>query len=303
MKHSFEPVMTVSEFSSVAGDLQKHYLSCFENPLHASEERFQWDYWHVPGQYTLVRSPAYNFFPEDMFEALKQELEDWGLNHLGCGEISPTWISYYVDGCEQLFHADNPHGPWAFVFSLTDWANRRFSGGETKILSERVLDYWTNFSSEKGFEEDTLLKRVEPHFNQLTVFDPRVPHGVETVHGEKDPRRARIVIHGWFLDPVPVLEGGLEGVELGDTLAAAIDPVLDRVESEGSFDGYIALKVKIESDGHVSSVDRIQNTLRNIGSGTMGTSEVEQMLSEALTLAAFPESDGASELILPLVFK
>jgi len=30
-------------------------------------------------------------------------------------------------------------------------------------------------------ERDTLTTAVEQHFNQLTVFDPRVPHGVAVV--------------------------------------------------------------------------------------------------------------------------
>lgn len=42
----------------------------------------------------------------------------------------------------QELHADNPHGPWAFVLSLTQWEGRPFSGGETLILQPHVLDYW-----------------------------------------------------------------------------------------------------------------------------------------------------------------
>lgn len=303
MNQQFESIQIIPDFSTQAQNLQAHFLKCFENPLHASEDRFQWDYWHVPGQYTVVRSPAYNFFPEALFETLKGELEAWGVKNLGCGEISPSWISYYVEGCEQLFHADNPHGPWAFVFSLTDWEKRRFQGGETKILSESVLDYWTNFSSEKGFEEDTLIQRVEPHFNQLTVFDPRVPHGVETVRGEKDPRRARIVVHGWFLDPVPILEGGLENVELGEFLSDTIDPVLDVIESQGTYNGYLAFRVSIKVSGDVESVDLVQNTLREVGPSEFRPEDVGLKLSEALKKIQFPVAATSSVLVLPLVFK
>jgi Rps23 Pro-64 3,4-dihydroxylase Tpa1-like proline 4-hydroxylase len=43
-----------------------------------------------------------------------------------------------------------------------------------------------------------LLELVPPLFNRLTVFDPRVPHGVPVVEGTRDPREGRLVLHGWF---------------------------------------------------------------------------------------------------------
>lgn len=46
--------------------------------------------------------------------------------------MTPMWLSYYVDGCEQALHCDNPHGPWAFVLSLTEWDEREFTGGEVR---------------------------------------------------------------------------------------------------------------------------------------------------------------------------
>jgi hypothetical protein len=30
----------------------------------------------------------------------------------------------------------------AFTLSLTDWANRKFKGGETMMLQPHVLNYW-----------------------------------------------------------------------------------------------------------------------------------------------------------------
>jgi hypothetical protein len=34
------------------------------------------------------------------------------------------------------------HGPFAYVFSLTNWEARKFTGGETFIMNAPVLDYW-----------------------------------------------------------------------------------------------------------------------------------------------------------------
>ena len=51
------------------------------------------------------------------------------------------------------------------------------------------------------------VRLIEPKFDRLTVFDPRLPHGVRRVSGTTDPLQARLVLHGWFTDPQPFAEG------------------------------------------------------------------------------------------------
>lgn len=43
------------------------------------------------------------------------------------------------------------------------------------------LNDWRNFDSEAVVERGALVELVEPRFNRLTVFDPRLPHGVPVV--------------------------------------------------------------------------------------------------------------------------
>jgi hypothetical protein len=296
-------ILVTDQFFDQADRLRAHYLQQFSNPLRADEGRFVWDYWHVPSQYTLLRTSAESYFPEDIFAPWLDAICGWGFENLGCGEISPPWLSYYIDGCEQSLHADNPHGPWAFVFSLTDWDNRRFIGGETQLLSPMVLDYWRDFESAMGFETDTLLNQVEPLFNRLTVFDPRIPHGVAPVRGEKDPRRARIVIHGWFLEPQPSLEGGLEEVDLELVLAEALDPVLDRIENEVALNGYVGFRLVIAPSGHVKSLKVLQNTLKSISSDPLAVEGIGEEFSAVLKRIQFPEASTESVLTFPLIFK
>ena len=45
-------------------------------------------------------------------------------------------------------------------------------------MQPHVLDYWRAFDSRTGTELPQLTTMVEPHFNQLTLFDGRIPHGV-----------------------------------------------------------------------------------------------------------------------------
>ena len=87
-----------------------------------------------------------------------RRLVAWGRETLGCHDISPPWLSLYVDGCRQELHGDLPHGPWAFVFSLTRWRGRVFRGGETLLVRDEVLDFWHDFRSVRGVEE----RRADP---------------------------------------------------------------------------------------------------------------------------------------------
>ena len=182
---------------SLAASLRATYDAHFEEPRQAHPMRFVWDYWHVPGQYTLHRTQAANYFEPDAFEALTDALTAYGQEALGCRTITPPWLSFYIDGCEQQMHADVPQGPFAYVVSLTRWEERSFCGGETAILQPSVLDYWRGFDSSAGLERTDLVEEVPARFNQLVVFDARLPHGVRRVEGVRDPREARLVLHGW----------------------------------------------------------------------------------------------------------
>ncbi len=61
------------------------------------------DYWHVPDQYTLVRTQAKVYFPSELYDVLEDALISYGESRLGCRAISPIWMSYYVDGCSQVW--------------------------------------------------------------------------------------------------------------------------------------------------------------------------------------------------------
>ena len=70
--------------------------------------------------------------------ALEDALLAYGETHLGCSAITPLWLSCYVHGCRQELHADVPHGPWAFVLSLTPGGEVRGEGeGPLLPFSER----------------------------------------------------------------------------------------------------------------------------------------------------------------------
>lgn len=70
-------------------------------------------------QYTMLRTAASDYFNSSLFEELCTQITEYGREQLGCDAITPPWLALYTDGCSQNFHSDAPHGPFAFVLSLT----------------------------------------------------------------------------------------------------------------------------------------------------------------------------------------
>ncbi|GAQ82551.1 hypothetical protein KFL_001150120 [Klebsormidium nitens] len=302
-----EHLIIEDEFLDSAEELREHFDSRFAEPRQIRMDRFVWDYWHVPNQYTLIRTPAEDFFPRTLYESLEDALLSYGENKLGCRSISPVWLSYYVDGCSQELHADNPHGPWAFVLSLTDWERRRFSGGETMILQPHVLDYWRGFEARRGMELEDLVTQVEPDFNRLTVFDPRLPHGVRPVRGTQDPREARLVLHGWFTEPTPFFTGALEEHEAVASLNAALEPLFEEVATFSPSTGTTTVRLTISgSTGAVTDLEWLTDTLIEVPGGDEPGAvrdQVQRTIVRHLGGATFPTSDkGDTYLTMPFVF-
>lgn len=244
--------------------LRSHFEKNFSNPKQPNSERFIWDYWHVPDQYTLLRTPAYHFFPKKMYEHLHTQLVMWGRKNLGCHDISPTWLSCYVDGCEQKLHGDLPHGPWAFVYSLTPWQGRKFEGGETLLLKEEILSYWNPFRAQaSGLENEQIFKQVPPLFNRLTVFDPRIPHGVKRVSGVHNVCQGRLVIHGWFVNPKPIIEGPLPFSYLSGALNDLQEHLGKQFTNQVAIDGLLSIRFAVSKSGSVAKVHVLSNTIRS----------------------------------------
>lgn len=82
-------VLIVDDFSPEAPALRGVFDERFENPRSTRADRFVWDYWHVPGQYTAIRTPAWTYFPKAMYERFHRALVGWGRETLGCHDISP----------------------------------------------------------------------------------------------------------------------------------------------------------------------------------------------------------------------
>ena len=267
-----------------------------------ARDRFVWDFWHVPDQYRLLRTPAIRFFPSRLYSQFHQQLAWWGRTNLGCHDISPIWLSAYVDGCFQKFHGDLPHGPFAFVYSLTDWEKREFAGGETLLFKDSILDYWRQNLWPEGLESNDILERIPPRFGRLTVFDPRIPHGVEEVRNALGLSDARVVLHGWFIQPRPYIQGPMET----DELAACLRPLpmlvhdaIGELSDSAKVRGVLTLRVKVSARGKAKTQPLV-HTLRGLR-----PAETKRFINRVLGHFdnwSFVKKRAASQLTIPLNF-
>ena len=296
-------ILTVDSFSKQATDLRASFEKRFADPRSPSSDRFVWDYWHVPGQYTVLRTPAYHFFPKKIYDTFHNQLVWWGRRNLGCHDVSPPWLSCYVDGCKQELHGDLPHGPWAFVYSLTPWKQRKFRGGETILLKEEILTYWQGFQSSRSLEAENIFTSVPALFNRLTVFDPRIPHGVREVRGVNDVLEGRIVIHGWFVQPRPFVEGPLAPRDL-QSVIDDLSGMLGELFAEGlEIQGTLSLRFEISAGGKVGPITVLSNALRHPRGDTRIEKALLKHISAFLRQASFKKRALPSSVTLPLVFE
>jgi hypothetical protein len=302
-KRNARSYSTTDKFFSDAGAMRAHFEDRFKDPRGADAGRFVWDYWHVPGQYTALRTPAYHFFPKKLYETFHNHLVWWGRRNLGCHDVSPPWLSCYVDGCGQELHGDLPHGPWAFVYSLTPWQKRAFNGGQTLLLRDEILDYWNSPAADGlGLEEEDILLEVPPLFNRLTVFDPRVPHGVREVRGVRDPRQGRLVIHGWFVQPRPFIEGPLSTKDL-QSVIDDLSGSLGEFFAQGlAVYGTLSVGFQVSQAGSVSNLRVLSNALRSPGADRRIEAALLKHVRNFLTSSRFRKAKAKSQVTLPLIF-
>jgi hypothetical protein len=290
-------------FAPEARAMRRVFDERFDDPRKARGDRFVWDFWHVPGQYTHLRTPAWTYFPRALYRAFHERLVRFGRRVLGCHDISPPWLSCYVDGCEQRLHGDLPHGPWAFVFSLTNWQKRTFRGGETLLVQDDVLDFWSDFESVRSVEEPSVVRAIEPRFGRLVVFDPRIPHGVRQVRGTLDPREGRLVVHGWFVRPRPFVEGPLPRSALAKAITGLADAMQIMLARGPALAGLLSFGFKVSARGTVSDVRLLSDTTRVPKADEPERVRFVRAVRREIGRWAFPKQRGPSRVTLPIAFE
>ena len=313
-KISPNPIQIVKNFSSTARELRAVFEKKFADPRKTSGDRFVWDFWHIEDQYSVLRTPARHYFPKAIFERLERDLVTFGQERLGCNGISDPWLSLYVDGSFQNFHADSPHGPWAYVFSLTPWKSREFRGGETTVARDSLLNFWPAFTRDqrnrRGIEFDDLFDSIPPEFNQLTLFDPRLPHAVKEIRGSRNPLKGRLVIHGWFVEPRPFVQGALAAKSAlhkrtGERLDEILEPLSRELGRFTALQGTVSVRVEVSQGGRPGRQELLCHTLLDSASPSDSKLPLEaiRLIAETLDAALFPHSLGKSAITIPFLFR
>ncbi len=306
---SAKSFQTIPNFFPQAKKLRSYFDAQFIHPHTAQPERFCWDYWYVRDQYCHMRTPAYHYFPSGVYQQFHKYLVQWGREHLGCHDVSPPWLSYYVDGHFQGWHADVPHGPWAFVYSLTP-QSRLFRGGRTRIMKDSLLNYWQNILDSEGHEQGSFFEFIDPNFNQLLVFDARYPHSVEQVKNVLDPREGRLVIHGWFVEPRPYVVGGLSTSQVQKMMNRWMGDFHEWLSQQKcNFHGTLTLRLKINKQGQVKNYRLLTDTVKETNFSADRTvnqewgNDLRFFTEKSLKNTLFPAAKAESLLTIPLIFK
>ncbi|HEX8225748.1 MAG TPA: energy transducer TonB [Allosphingosinicella sp.] len=270
----------------------------FADPQNHTPDRHQvWNYWHVPGLYTYLRTVPEKVIERALVDRFIRGLTIWSEYMLGLGHVTRPYLSLYVDGCEQKLHNDSANGRFGFVYSLTNDERKTF-GGETIVLKEGDL-FRANMGNPSAGAG--LLDLIEPRFNRLTLFDDRMPHGVQRVEGSMNPVEGRFVLHGHISESGPMAEGPLEAVITSRAIYDSLRPLLsDVLRKHVLHHGPLVLRITIEPDGTVSNIDRLVDRLARADGNSAGVVVGQAM--QIIRAMRFPEAPAATELTLPLLF-
>lgn len=183
---------TVPEFFPRARQVRRAVEAHFGLPFQRGTAKQVWNYWHVPGMYTYLRTSAHKVIPQALVDDLVRSISEWARQELGTQTVTSPLLSVYVNGCRQSLHHDVGNGEWGYVFSLTHWDSRKFEGGETLLVRRAYA------AGDDGLPVPSpeVADRIPATFNQLLVFDDWISHGVEPVQGSMNPLEGRIVLHG-----------------------------------------------------------------------------------------------------------
>ncbi len=271
----------------------------FSNPgAHQPQTHQIWNYWHVAGSYTYLRTDPAKLIGMDMIAAFVDRLRGWARERLGMTEVSWPWLSLYVDGCVQGLHNDSLNGRFGYVFSLTR-SDRKTVGGETMLLHEGDLFRQNLAQSAAG---SGLFDLIEPRFNRLLVFDDRVPHGVQRVDGPMDPLEGRIVLHGHLSDEGPIIQGELPKDAVVTPVAAAVKDALAETFAGKSppLHGPLVMRFMVDPEGVASEVHvLVDRVARGDGGDVTG---LAPNVAQRIAAQRFPIASVTTKATVPILF-
>lgn len=278
--------------ASMRADIDAHFA---DPSAHRAETHQVWNYWHVPGSYTYLRTTPEKVTALPKVEAFVSTLRDWARRTLGMTAVTWPYLSLYVPGCLQGLHNDSTNGRLGYVYSLTR-NDRRTIGGETMIVHERDLFRSRLDQPSAGVD---LFDLVEPRFNRLTLFDDRVPHAVQRLDGSMDPLEGRFVLHGHISEAgAVILDGPLQAETINQPLATLSNEL--RASVAGDAHGPFVVELSIDATGTVGGARPILDRLASPTATDIDP--VRRHTLERLRALSFPAAAAPTRVNVPLIF-
>ena len=268
----------------------------FAEPERHTADRHQiWNYWYVPGSYTYLRTSPEKIVGPALAQQFHQWLQRFAFETFGL--INTTWpyLSLYVTGCHQALHNDARGGRLGYVYSLTRWDERNFAGGETLLFHEHA--WRQDLTGAKA--TSSFYELIPQRFNQLLVFDDRIPHGVPRIEGTMEPLEGRIVVHGHMSEGGVTVEGNL-GVEMvSPILQPALAEIWHRREASAAhYHGLVVLRLEIGPEGGTPLCTLLFD--RVLPASPLNPPFPSGDLVEVFAACRFPAAEGPSRITVPV---
>jgi hypothetical protein len=283
--------LAVEQGTAMREDIDAH----FSNPSQHQPATHQvWNYWHVPGSYTYLRTTPEKVIAKPKVDAFVAALRDWAARNLGLAGVTWPYLSLYVPGCAQGLHNDSTNGRLGYVYSLTR-NERQTIGGETVIVQDRDL---FRTSLDKAGAGTDLFDLVPPRFNRLTLFDDRLPHAVQRVDGSMDPVEGRFVLHGHISEAGAVTQGALSPQAIQPQIAELTEQL--RAGAAAGVQGPLVFAVEIGAGGEVQRMRPILDRLAS--SADVDLDAVRTAVSERVRALKFAPAAEPTRANIPLIF-
>lgn len=292
----------IDDFFPEARALRAGIDAHFAEPAkHKPESHQVWNYWHVPGLYTYLRTSPENVLPRALVERFLAKLRALALFRFGLGEVTWPYLSLYVAGCQQGLHNDSKNGRFGYVYSLTRWDERKFLGGETLIFKEQ--DYLGSAAITLPNAGLGLYELVPARFNRLLLFDDRLLHAVPRLEGTMVPQDGRIVMHGHISEGPVAATGALAQPAAAAVVEGAQAAIERCVQQAGAgLAGLVAVRLTLDGDGAVVKDEVLFDRLLPTERGAAAPDAAIAALREILRKLAFPKADGSSLVTVPVPF-
>jgi hypothetical protein len=295
-----DPWLVVDDFFEEGEALRAAFEAYFaDSDRKSGPSRQVWDYWYVPGLYTYLRTEPSRLLPAELLGRFMGRVQAWAAEQLGMSAVSPPYLSLYVHGCGQGLHNDAGNGRWGFVYSLTRWERRNFTGGETLLFRDR--NYWETLAMARPGAGQAFYDLIPARFNQLLFFDDRLIHAVPHLMGTPAPCEGRVVLHGHVREGGIQVRGALSRTEAELALDEPMQRVRSRIQTRGPcYHGCASFRLAVEPEGRVGRLERLSDRVFRLAPDAADPERVLAELAGLLGEVRFPPAVGPSLVTVPI---